>query len=942
MAAFSQIHVGLGSSGEIVNKQAFKWYPLSNKEVATGFTSSVRFVNGKFWAFTAGHSVKQSYDGKDWVTAWPGYALEQVSAGIGQPALNDIATNGSVSVIVGGLLGGTAVIISSTDGENWTRRATTVATPLLSVAWSPVLNLFLAVGSSGYTAFSYDGENWSAGLRAGTTDLNKVEWGGSNFGITSTSGNTIYRSTNGTSFTGVTPAAFAVTDICYSPELNLWAVSRITGAGTVVMTSPDLIVWTGRAITNLSNAYSAYGVVWDGQRFMVSTNGGGVATSTNGVAWALANGRVSQNGRMAAMSPTLTVTNAYASGGLAFTEDGGYNWGASINEQMPPIGYIRSNEGMALVSCTYVAGRYWALSSTNAGVWWSIDLKHWFASPIPLILPQAVAGTMTAVESAPAATNPYLTIVGITSTSVGQILTSLDNGLTWVVRASGSTGTGFLCVASNGVTTVACSNNGVIMSTTDGVTWTSRTSGTTSPIRSVIYADGKFVAVGTSYAAYSFDGVTWVNVSASFGTLAGYAVVYNGVQYIAAGTGTASVNTKVSSDGVTWTTGPVAPWGATTITSMAWTGVNLVALVSGSAVMVMYVGSTLANISAVPLPGQFATNGRACMAVNNNTLVIAGTSSSYFLRSNNHGASWATTNAAEPVYTTSVTEVRNPLILFEGKLHHFSQSTSGLPFIARYIPEDDTYEKIPAPSGAFTPSALIKAGSNYVLATGSLTTTGRIYTSPDMRAWTLRASPAAQVRALAHAGNIIVAALNTGSTSSSVTLIRSPDDGGTWVNMSGGAGFNASRIAVDGNGWFTAVGRNGANGSIWKCYDGVTWTNYYNSATENFTDIVYANGVYIATSMGTGSKIFTSPNGENWTAVGPTSYQQLYCICYSPTAGAFFAGGANGAMYKSTDNGATWTGVTVAATAIYGLVYDNVSAVYAMTQRGSILRFATS
>ncbi len=88
---------------------------------------------------------------------------------------------------------------------------------------------------------------------------------------------------------------------------------------------------------------------------------------------------------------------------------------------------------------------------------------------------------------------------------------------------------------------------GAICTTSDGTTWVTRVS-TGATFNSVAFGHDTFVAVGnTGRLAYSFDGVSWVDVT-TLQTTEGESVVFTGTEFIA------SMGAKSfrSSDGVTW------------------------------------------------------------------------------------------------------------------------------------------------------------------------------------------------------------------------------------------------------------------------------------------------------------------------------------------------------------------------------------------------------
>lgn len=106
---------------------------------------------------------------------------------------------------------------------------------------------------------------------------------------------------------------------------------------------------------------------------------------------------------------------------------------------------------------------------------------------------------------------------------------------------------------------VTVGSAGQILTSSDGITWTARTANMgTNAIYDVIYANGKFVAVGaglgtTGGITTSTNGTTWTRYTGTptiGATL--YSIVWDGTRYIAGGT-TATNNSLISTDAVTWT-----------------------------------------------------------------------------------------------------------------------------------------------------------------------------------------------------------------------------------------------------------------------------------------------------------------------------------------------------------------------------------------------------
>lgn len=932
MSAINQMFVGLfGVVSSVVSgitSLVNKWYPVYTRDAS----SNIRWVNGKAWLFTTGQGVATSDNGIDWATIWPTSELGV----LGNISLNDVTYGNGMYVIVGGTAGTTSLILTSSDGAAWTRRATTHTVGLTSIDYSPTLGMFLAAGQNGTTVYSTDGITWTSGVSAGAANITKVVWGGTQFALintTNTSGQ-IYRSTNGTSFTAQsTTIGFTATDIAYSSTLNLWVITRSSANTSYVMTSPDLSSWTARTITG-STAGSAYGVVWNGSKFVVSTNGPGVVSSSDGTTWAIASNNLTQLGRMVAMPSGAVIAACYNDKGAAISYNSGVTWGTSITEVDTVVGQFRSNNTKLINAITYSGGRYWVSASNVSGqMYYSTDKKVWFTTQ----LPTGTAGTSYQALYVNATPAPYWVSPGTTG-SAGRVLTSV-NGDTWVTRTVPTQGTSWNEAATNGAITVMVNSGGQIASTTDGVTFTNRTSGTTAALRSVVYAGGKFVAVGASAAVYSTDGITWTNASTSFGTFNASKLIHDGTQFVAVGVGTATVNTKVSSNGITWATGPVAPWGTTGVSSLAHNGSVYVAK-TGTIGQVVYVGSSLSTLAAVNLPIAIASATNGLVAVGTE-FTLQSNYNSYQLTSIDNGATWSVWKTAEPVGAGQLATTFNNLLALDGSLALMLQynGTNNVGF-GKFDPSTKTFTKFtvnPA-AGALAAYEVVKVGSTYIAGLGSGTNNGNISTSTDLSNWTTRFTIDATIRSIASNadGSVIIAATHYGSTAGSRGLYRTTSPTGAWTQPMSGAAPNFSKV-IWANNLFVAVGHQGdPAGVILTSVDGSTWVYRVNAATEVFTSVAYGNGIYVATSSGTGNKFYSSSDGITWTPRGLTTFNAMYAIAYG--AGRFWALGVNGTGYMSTD-GINWTAATISFNHIAGLTWDGVDSFWAMNSRGSLYKY---
>ena len=91
-----------------------------------------------------------------------------------------------------------------------------------------------------------------------------------------------------------------------------------------------------------------------------------------------------------------------------------------------------------------------------------------------------------------------------------------------------------------------------------------------------------------------------------------------------------------------------------------------------------------------------------------------------------------------------------------------------------------------------------------------------------------------------------------------------------------------------------------ARSQIYSSVDGISWTQLTNFSGFYFTDIIYANNLFVA--VGTKGNIYTSIDGENWIKRESGTETTISCIIY---AGSFYICGESGLMGRSW-NGKTW------------------------------------
>ena len=95
---------------------------------------------------------------------------------------------------------------------------------------------------------------------------------------------------------------------------------------------------------------------------------------------------------------------------------------------------------------------------------------------------------------------------------------------------------------------------------------------------------------------------------------------------------------------------------------------------------------------------------------------------------------------------------------------------------------------------------------------------------------------------------------------------------------------------------------------VYRSTDATTWAPANTGMlAHKINGLHISNGFLYAAADGRG--FFRSPDhGINWTEIGSgiVGYQGWYCFART-AAGTLLGGNGNGSLYRSTDNGSTWT-----------------------------------
>ncbi len=532
--------------------------------------------NGFIWVAVGGaysiapiNTIAYSYDGINWI-------------GLGSTifSLNGygVTWNGTMWIAVGE---GTNTIAYSHDGINWTGLGTSIFTLRdRQVAWNGTM--WIAVGQkinpNGLIAYSYNGINWTIVTNSDTTlfnrDANSIAWNGTlwvacGYGEFGTNDVIIAHSYNGINWstsivTGLNTQAYSVTwngkywiavgqgesTLAYSSDGIYWNsiyVGNIFGTQNLYYVSwnqnlPNItiqhpIVATGQSSSPYNNTlcYSNDGIRWYGLGQSIFT------TRANAVAW---------NGNYWVAVGEGTNTIAYSMDGIHWT----------------PVLNSTSIFSTAAYGILWNGSRWIALGTgTNFSIAYSINTIEWIGIPGSTSIfstGYSVGWNGSRLIALGTGTNTiaYSDNNGMTWTGLGTTTFSIAGyGICW--KGYGSTTSRWIAVGE-GTNTIAYSDN-------NGLTWTGLGTSNfsiagygislgntyyyiTNPPATPSTNNILIIAVGegTNTIMYSYDGVTWANVTSSPFSSKGRAVTWTGYRWVAVGEGTNTI--AFSPNGINW------------------------------------------------------------------------------------------------------------------------------------------------------------------------------------------------------------------------------------------------------------------------------------------------------------------------------------------------------------------------------------------------------
>lgn len=281
--------------------------------ITTGLTAtilSVYYYSNLFMAVGTGGLVYTSSNGTTWTQQNSGLSVSDV--------LYSVSFSEESNTFIGF---GTALIIKSNDGINWTKYNYEIFKTLRSVCYSKRRNIFVAVGFEGYITTSIDGINWTKQTQTPYSDLNKIIYSEEN-DLFIAVGQGIIISNDGFNWEHASVEAETIVefyDVKHFPESNLFVA-----VGNVYCVSSDGINW---GVQDVGVQPYKYSICYSNTlNLFVMSAGVGIYTSTNLSEWTQQNTGITERVNSICFSNELKIFVCIGNAGTIATSSDGINW----------------------------------------------------------------------------------------------------------------------------------------------------------------------------------------------------------------------------------------------------------------------------------------------------------------------------------------------------------------------------------------------------------------------------------------------------------------------------------------------------------------------------------------------------------------------------------------------------------------------------------------
>jgi hypothetical protein len=482
-------------------------------------------------------------------------------------------------------------------------------------------------------------------------------------------------------------------------------------------------------------------------------------------------------------------------------------------------------------------------------------------------------------------------------------------------------------VASSSSRSVAVGHSGHVVSSSDGLTWSAQNLGANRHLADIIYAAGRFVALGALYDAAgvrslaftSTDGITWTERPTA--SRAWKSVAYGNGLFVAVGDHTIDT----SSDGITWTRRTpylycqlqgiaygngmfvtVGMWaddrGAsyqcvqTSRDGVNWTGAGAptsvplrsIAFGSGQFVMVGDDGLIFTSADAVAWTQRNPQTAATLqdVAFLNGWFIAVG-SSGTIIRSQD-GVQWSHAQDSEPCQLFGVGSGlgRSVAVGSDSSILHSTDAQLWTSPVAA------TYSDLHAITFAQQKFVAVgKQGSGLVSTNGRQWTARPVYEAPG-------GMPGTWFNAVTFANNSF---LTVGGNGFPVFTSR---DALSWTGQHSNLGIDDFFGLAHANGRFVTVGIMstawGIQGGVRSSENGTNWSTRLAGLQAPLRCVAYGNGTWVAA----GGSLATSADGITWNVRTPPATGTYHAAIFA--GGRFLLAGDVGGVGTSTD-GNNWS-----------------------------------
>ncbi len=444
--------------------------------------------------------------------------------------------------------------------------------------------------------------------------------------------------------------------------------------------------------------------------------------------------------------------------------------------------------------------------------------------------------------------------------------------------------------SSTGIIAVV-GEDGVIKTSADGIKWKGIKSGTTEKLKSITWANDRFIAVGEGVILTSYDGEEWLAVS----SVSLNSVVFTGNRFIAVGKFGAVI---VSDDGANWRSVDVKT--NETLNDVFYSGNLIIALGERGGV---YTSSDGENWQKGGVNSDIVLKS---VSWNTNRYVVTVGNGSVLTSLDGKNWSWVLNETAKG----GASDVDRT----DSKLQGALNLGNGLEDIiydgSRFVAVGLNGSIFVSPNGVNWVKKTVSAVNNLhgVIWTGSMYIAvgdnGGILTSPDTEKWTARESGR-------YSSYASVASDKTGSFKSVVWgnnkfvavgdsgLILYSPDGELWNRANYNGDIDLYKVIWTGK-KFAAVG---SRGTVLFSNDGIGWTRSSTGIFSRLNSIAWNGKIFVA--VGETGEILTSADGKKWNVTNTGLYKSIEKIVWDNNS--FVAVEGKDEALLISPNGSSWS-----------------------------------